>query len=271
MSYALIETSDISAAPVELYEITYGSTSWRYTSGDVPVVYNLHTYEPLALYRSALRPAVTKEKADLTLNLPVTAPVGQVFLAAPPSEIVLLTVYRQHRTDVDLQTMVVWMGRILNAKYDEYEIEFLCESIMSSMQRSVLTRTYQKGCPHVLYGAGCNLNAEDFKIVTTVNSVSGVTVNVPAALANGYLNGGFIEYSDAITNNTERRFVVSNTAGAITLGATADGLVAGMSVKLYPGCAHTMSACKNKFNNLLNYGGQPWIPSQNPFGNAPIY
>lgn len=271
MSLDLIETSDISGAPVELYEITYSGTAWRYTSADHPIVYNLRTYEPLSIYRSALRPALQKEKADLTLNLPITAEVGTIFRASPPGEVVMLTVYRQHTSDVDAQTMVVWVGRIINCKYDQFEIEFLCESIMSSMQRTMLTRTYQRGCPYVLFGDACKVNGESYKVASTVDSIAGTTVDIAAAPADGFLAGGYLEYTSYETGVVERRFIAGNTGGVLQLDRQPAGLLAGMPLLAYPGCDHTLTTCKNKFNNVDNFGGQPYIPTKNPFGNAPIY
>jgi uncharacterized phage protein (TIGR02218 family) len=34
----------------------------------------------------------------------------------------------------------------------------------------------------------------------------------------------------------------------------------GDTVTLYAGCDRTMATCNSKFNNLANFGGQPFIP-----------
>src|SRR3546814_2715916 len=41
---------------------------------------------------------------------------------------------------------------------------------------------------------------------------------------------------------------------------------AGTAISLYPGCDHRRMTCKDKFNNILNYGGFDWIPTKNPMG-----
>ena len=35
-------------------------------------------------------------------------------------------------------------------------------------------------------------------------------------------------------------------------------------ITLSRGCSKTVSDCKNKFNNISNYGGFPYIPAKNP-------
>jgi hypothetical protein len=42
------------------------------------------------------------------------------------------------------------------------------------------------------------------------------------------------------------------------------------TVNLYPGCNKSMDHCINRFDNILNYGGFPWIPGKNPFGGTSI-
>jgi len=45
-----------------------------------------------------------------------------------------------------------------------------------------------------------------------------------------------------------------------------------MQIKAYPGCNHALNGdCHNKFNNALNYQGQPFIPKKNPFAGSTIY
>ncbi len=49
------------------------------------------------------------------------------------------------------------------------------------------------------------------------------------------------------------------------------GLVAGMTLKAYPGDDHTLATCATKFDNVANYGGFPYFPEKNPFGGSPVY
>ena len=58
--------------------------------------------------------------------------------------------------------------------------------------------------------------------------------------------------------------MTSHAGSSLTL-ANPCALAVSDAVTLYPGCARNRETCKNKFNNILNFGGWPWIPLRNPF------
>jgi len=126
---------------------------------------------------------------------------------------------------------------------------------------------------HALYRRGCNLNDYDFAIAGTVTAASGflVTINdlIDSNIEDGYFTGGMIETADGFL-----RYITQHSGTTLTLVRPLQALedeVNGSSglanVILYPGCDHTRNTCKAKFNNLANFGGFPWIPGKNPFGN----
>ena len=41
--------------------------------------------------------------------------------------------------------------------------------------------------------------------------------------------------------------------------------VVGQDVDVFAGCDHTVDTCDQKFDNVINYGGWPYVPSKNPF------
>jgi hypothetical protein len=58
--------------------------------------------------------------------------------------------------------------------------------------------------------------------------------------------------------------------GALTIDNIGPGLAVGLVVTAYPGCNRSMTNCI-AFGNLLNYGGQPYIPTVNPMNGNPVY
>ena len=63
-----------------------------------------------------------------------------------------------------------------------------------------------------------------------------------------------------------RRTITSHYGDTITInrpfGST---VVAGSSFYAYAGCNHTPNACRSAFDNILNYGGQEYLPVKNPY------
>lgn len=269
MTYADREISTDAASPVELYEFRRGSSSWRYTSGSRDLVYNSFTYTAVLLKRGSIEQTNEIARSGLRVTLARDVEVVGQFIAAPPSEVTLLTVYRQHRSDSE--TVVVWMGRVLNVEWRESEVELNCEPVYTSLQRTGLRRLYQRNCPHVLYSGSCQASPIVHRVQGAVGTLAGPVLSVAAAAGfpAGHFAGGFATWS--ANGITEKRMIIAHASDSVTLSAVPPGLYVGAPVVLYPGCDHTLNTCESKFSNSANFGGFPFIPTKNPFGGSPIY
>ena len=71
---------------------------------------------------------------------------------------------------------------------------------------------------------------------------------------------------------TARRSITAQVGNTITINRPfGPSVVAGDSFRAYQGCGHTQNACVNKYNNILNYGGQTHLPIQNPYDSNLVY
>lgn len=268
MTYAAVETSAQSGRPVELYEFVSGSDAWLYTSADGDVSYGGNTYAAVPIARGEVE--ATSETARLALDITCDRSIGvlDLFLTLPPDQIVAVTLRRLHAGDGE--SITLWMGRVLNVSWNNEAAEIHCESVYTSLKRVGLRRLYQKGCPHVVYGPGCNVDRASFKATKTVSTVSGVTLTFSAiGASDGYFAGGYMDWTSS--GATHRRAIRSQVGGTVTINFPLPGLAASASVDLYPGCDHTLATCTSKFSNRLNYGGMPYFPSKNPFDGTIIF
>ncbi|EKF9276369.1 phage BR0599 family protein [Vibrio cholerae] len=269
MSYANREVSTADSSPVELYEFRRGGDAWRYTSAADNALYGSYEYLAVPVKRSSIEQSTEMGKTGLRITFARDIEVAQDFIATPPSEITMLTLYRQHRGDGE--TVAVWMGRVLNAEWRGSEVELNCEPVYSSLQRIGLRRLYQRNCPHVLYGTACGASAVVFRVTGTVASLNGTLLSVPTAAGFpvGHFAGGYATW--AANGITEKRMITAHSSDTITLSAVPPGLAVGDAITLYPGCDRTLNTCHSKFGNSENFGGFPFIPTKNPFGGSPIY
>lgn len=76
--------------------------------------------------------------------------------------------------------------------------------------------------------------------------------------------GGMVQYNGIL------RLIIGHTGSQITLSRPIEGIAVGESVQIYAGCNRFVYTCTEKFDNLLNFGGFPWIPTTNPFEFSPI-
>ena len=270
MSYEAIELSEDKGSPIELYEFQYGPTTYRYTSADEDIVISgVGTYLSVPCGRQKIENAQDSGKTPVTFQITRKAEITDIFLASPPTTIIDFTIRRFHYGDSE--RVIFWFGRVVNVKYYEDTVEFRCESIQTSMKRPALRRFYQLQCPHVLYGSDCAAPENLFQANAVVEAVAGLvlTSSVFGLKPAQYYRGGYIAISAAPTS--EFRYITDHTGNTITINLPSPKLYQGVPITISPGCDHTLTTCKDKFNNLANYGGFPYIPTKNPMGNVQIF
>lgn len=278
MTYLAQEQSVDSGSPVELYDISYGLQTWRYTSGDTSFYDSLttSTYEPLLIGRGDIVFASDFGKGSLDIEVQNDAAFLSLFRFAPPSGVVSVTIRRFHRNDGALEIVTMWKGRILGVTWGDGSSMLNCESIRASAERVGLRRIFQRQCPHVLYSQFCGASKALYEVIGIVTSISGNSISVSGVgtFGSNYFAGGFIEYTNSSMITNERRMVTGNVGGSnqLTLVSPALNLSVGQEVRVYPGCDHTLGAngCV-KFNNVPNFGGKPYTPTKNPFSGDPVY
>jgi len=274
MTYDARERSPDQGRPVELYTFNRSYMGWYFTSADRDQVVETQRFLATPISRSNIEQGSEMNRSGLKLRVPADFPIAQLFRVAPPTDVITMTLRRFHAGDGELA--VLWTGRVVNVKWDAdltaANIEL--EPVYTSLRRTGLRMCYGRQCPHVLYSpTGCRVNAEAFRVDGTVANVAGnvLTAAAWAAKPVGHFDGGYIAW-DVAPGIEERRWVVAHQDGDLTLASSAAGVEVGAVVRAYPGCDHTLGAggCQ-KFGNVVNYGGTPFIPTKNPFIGDPIY
>jgi len=268
VTYLGTELSVDDGFPIELYTFSRGSFSWRYTSADEDKTVASVVYESAQIKRDSFKQTQEMSKSTLGLTLSRTLSVLDQFKVSPPTDIIQVVIQRYHEGDGEVTTP--WAGRIINVKFLEKEAEIKCEPIYTSLKRPALRRRYQTACPYVLYGSNCTLDRANFLVNGVVDSVNGLVLESSAfgAFADGYFSGGYTSW--AVSGNTETRFIIDHVGDFITINLPFTGGV-GTALQTYPGCDHILNTCINKFNNVVNYGGQPFFPRKNPMGGNPVF
>jgi uncharacterized phage protein (TIGR02218 family) len=273
MTYEAYEDSVYSGEPVELYEFQYeeGSSTYRYTSSNEDQTYQGYTYYAIAINRNTLEQSQDVARASLTITMPSSNNFVTQFIVEPPFVKIGFILRRFQAQDADDEVNSIWVGRVINVEQKEGLTEIRCESSYSSLKRPTLRRLYQASCAHVLYQSVCAIDKSSFETTGTLTDISGNTITSAlfATQADGYFAGGFIEYTSS--SIVVRRFIINHEGSVATLSLPLYSVSTGATISAYPGCDHTMSTCLNKFSNLDNFGGQPWIPTKNPLSGVPIF
>ncbi len=119
----------------------------------------------------------------------------------------------------------------------------------------------QPNCVHTLFDAGCGLSKASFAESNAVQG--GSTVNKIISLsakADGYYDNGQILFTSG-PNNGLLKAVKQYFAKEFFFNSPLPFPPnAGDAFTAYPGDDKTQATCANKFNNLANFGGFPYVP-----------
>lgn len=274
MSFEQYEESVESGSPIELYTFAYAAATFRFTSADRDITVDSETYTQHAgLTRSAIDDTGEIAKANITITAPENFIVAKLFEVYPPSDVVTLTLQRVQASDLT-DPKTIWLGRVLNAKWSVGFSTLLCESIFTRLRTPGLRRIYSRNCPHVLYGAACRAQETLFEELVDLIGISDDGFQVQSGAfalhPDGFYANGKLTY-EVTPGVFERRGIREHVGQTITLTHPIAELSADSIVTVVPGCDRTRDTCDNRFDNVPNYGGFPFIPERNPFGAGSVF
>jgi len=257
--------------PNELYLFKRGiSERYTLTSSNAEITHLSEVYLPIQISRGAIEQNQEMERQPLNITIQRDAAVLDNFVGFPPTEIMTLTVFRFHDNDTPTpEVATIWQGRVLSVTWSGSQAKMNCEPVFTSLKRPGLRRKYSAQCPHILYGVECAISNFDFQVIATIGTITnGITIfSTDLIVAVDHFFGGYIEFE----NRDFRTVVGDDGAGTITINSSLPGLEAGSVITAFPGCAHDLDACKVKFDNIVNYGGFPYVPEVNPFGGTILF
>jgi uncharacterized phage protein (TIGR02218 family) len=290
MSYNAIEAS-IEISPVELYRF-YNSdgTVKTYNSGTENITYLSETYVPELINSSDIELTDEVEAKTLTVQVPRKNSIPALFLIYAPVDQLWLTVYRKHINDPDSEYVVYWTGMVAGIEYTEDSANLICKPIDTAFNKTGLWRTYASKCQHMFGDARCKVNIAlpQYQQTCVLTSVNGVELQSQQfgqwtnfidggtgsdLIPNGWWTTGYIQIPSTnevrmITyhgDDIQGSFPIGFGYNRITLLTAINGLKAGDTVNIISGCFRDLETCNTKYGNVVNFGGFPFIPLNNPF------
>lgn len=272
MAFEMYEVSNELGRPIQLYEFQLNSTVWRYCTGPSDRIVDGHLYTSCPIADDGIKQKGNASSDSMVVTVPADIGAAQVFVGTPPSSPVYLRIRRMH--EGDNQAFLAYAGEIIQANFPSPgQVKLTTLPLSASMNRQGLRLGWQRTCPYALYDpTTCRVKKEDFATPAVIVAVQGDVVQATefALLPAGYLNGGFLEWDHPVRGK-EMRGVVEHIGDAVRMFGLADGLYYGLQVVAYPGCDMRVSTCRDRFNNLNNYGGFPSMPGKSPFDGNPVF
>lgn len=263
MTYDAIEKSVCDGEPVECYRFAQGSNTWFYTSADADQTYLRDVYATELITRAPTEQNQEDWSGSLEVTLPADNQVSLLWADYLPVSPVALTIYRVHRS-APTDGVTIFVGTVSGCKYSDGQAVLTCNPLTGAFRRPVPWQMYQSQCNHPLYGTGCGVNKNLFRLSVVLDGVSGmqVTAAALAGQADGWWSNGWLQDSSGAI-----RWILAHAGDTIQLVAAIAGLAPGDTVSVYAGCDRTEATCRTKFSNLDRFGGWSRIPLKNPFSD----
>jgi uncharacterized phage protein (TIGR02218 family) len=278
MAFDTFERAD--GRPTELYQFVVGSSTTRYTSASVDQQIGGNTYETLAIQRTDPAQSKDVKAGEIILQVPASLQLVLDFRAVIPYSLPSLTIFRIHQQD-SASIFTFWKGFVSSVAMSDTTAEIACQPVDRVFNRQIPRFVYSGICNHVLYDGGCLLSPTDFDFVGVANSINTDGTEIvmtgaraaAAAIAPGlssaeldvFWQGGYME----TPGGAERRMILEGNVGGdadkLRILLRFRDLVAGGNCTVFAGCDHSLTTCDAKFNNVLRFGGYPFVPTVNPF------
>ncbi|HIK61157.1 MAG TPA: DUF2163 domain-containing protein [Planctomycetes bacterium] len=286
MSYSVQETSTESGQPVELYLFTQnlGSEKFALTTGQRDVDFDGNLYVPANISRTSPKISKNASSGNITLTFPRTHPYVLRYIVGQPPLPDTCTIYRGHSTDGVAPEFVSYFSGEVNGVVFEGDLaKVSLTTIASRMARSVPRRGFSWSCQHVLYDSLCQVSKEEYRVDAAVTAIGNdgldldlvtdinwVGDDLAAKVASDalFFHGGLMSWS--APNGTQSRTIraYDGVGHTSTVSLPFQGIGIGDIVSVFAGCTHAVQVCRDKFDNVVNYGGFPFVPTSNPFATG---
>lgn len=173
---------------------------------------------------------------------------------------------------------VLWEGKVSSWGFrGTTSLVLNCKGWLQMARQQGCRRVSSRNCNHSVYSANCGLNTPYGPAYVPLSGVVGLLdfgadgnrlmVYVPTGgiTDDKRYRGGFL-----LLGSLGSRAYIKSTYGFSStqlfcfLDTPWSGISLGDPLQVWEGCDKSAATCQTRFNNLLNFGGQPDLPVDNP-------
>ncbi|MGA2140689.1 MAG: phage BR0599 family protein [Verrucomicrobiia bacterium] len=267
--------------PVFLYhfQVKFPTTTdnWWYTSFAEPLVVSDATWLPEPITHGELKTGLKADTESLEID-------SVLFTGNPLAQFVPFTLPFPLQVEILETTLpglsspaTLFAGTIQSVDAKGNRLTANCVSLIDAFERKLPRHVFQTRCNYALFEPNtCKLSRSGFAITATITAIDGtdptiVTVSIGSDLATHWFAEGWIEVG---TGNTEE---IRSVKDSTRIDATHQRLnltrplfenTVGASLVALPGCDKRNVTCQEKFNNFANFGGMPYLPTDNQIAHV---
>lgn len=134
------------------------------------------------------------------------------------------------------------------------------KSSLITLDQEMPRNFFQTGCMHTLFDSGCTLDKNAAAVAGTAEMGSTGLQIEWASATSGFYDLGTITFETGPNVGLSRTIRQSTGSALILVFPFENAPGVGDQFKAYPGCDLTRDTCENKFSNLNNFRGFPYVP-----------
>ncbi len=165
--------------------------------------------------------------------------------------------------------VMLFTGRVADVAVDRTKAQITVNSWLEILDTQLPQQLYGAPCIHNLYdgpdanGNGCKINIASYTTQTVITGAP-TTSMFPTILtvADDLYQYGIAEFTSGMNSGLQRTITAWKSNIAFLDEPTPTAPSPGDTVTLIYGCDKTLATCLNRFNNLANYFGFPYIPPE---------
>lgn len=272
-----VKNSLALGAPVNLYRFQYGedeSNVFCYTSHTRSVDYGGDAYEPLAIRHDDIVHEGRPKGAELRITVPRNSGIAAHMRGVVPRRVIRVLILETDIVDAGAGYIATYTpihhGRISGTEPLNERVRITSIPAGAGMKMPGLTRTYSRQCNIPLYGEKCQASLAAATRSAVVDALDASNVVTLQTGWNGstadtiYFVGGIFKWETPL--GSEYRAIISVDDDTLLLDGPTHDLEVSDEVEVILGCPRTMDACRNLHNNINNFGGCPFIPTEDIWG-----
>lgn len=250
----------------DLFLFIYGDEKVALTSSNKGLTFKNNEYKSdKFISRSKVVSQGSNNKSpEMTITMSKDSEVASWFKIAAPYKKIELFIYQVEVNDLE-KYLVLWSGTVISSKFSDNKVDFECFSKDQMLDKIAGRMTCQYKCNHNPYFDGCRLDINEHSIETNILSISEDGISFEVESINGFPDDWF--KNGTIRNNSDKqeRMIIEQKGNKLTMLYPIYGFKKNDNVRLSFGCDRLPTTCNNKFNNLKDYRGEPFVPETSPF------
>jgi len=254
-------------------EVTTLATCWKitradgvvktFTDLDRDIVFASLTYLSIA----GFTPSSVETKDNFSVdNVEVQGMFQTGYITAPDLlagkyDFAEVEIFIVNYMDISQGRMLLRRGRLgeVTMQKDTFIAEL--RGLAESLQQTI-GELYQPSCRAILGDSECKKVLTSFTFTGTVTTVSSGLIFTSNALtqAAGYFTGGQITWTSGNNNGLKMEVKEFANKQVVLAQAMPYAIQVGSSFQIIAGCDKTHQTCISKFNNIINFRGEPFVP-----------